>query len=107
MEIARDRAVYERAYNTADAIRASNAWYQAFSQDVIDNKGYGTLQMPVLALGGPAYGWMKKVVAQKAAKLRAVNVENSGHFVQEEQPEFVARAMIDFLQSDHQQELKS
>ena len=62
--------------------------------------------MPVLALGCPAYGWMK-VVAQKAAKLTAVNVENSGHFVQEERPEFVARAMIDFLHSDHQQELKS
>jgi pimeloyl-ACP methyl ester carboxylesterase len=96
----RDRAVYEQAYNTADAIRASNAWYQAFPQDVIDNKGYGTLQMPVLALGGPAYGWMKKVVAQKAANLTALKVENSGHFVQEEQPEFVAKAMNDFLQDD-------
>ncbi|QIN64346.1 Haloalkane dehalogenase (plasmid) [Caballeronia sp. SBC1] len=103
---ARDRAVYERAYNTADAIRASNAWYQAFPQDVIDNKGYGTLQMPVLALGGPAYGWMKKVVAQKAANLTAVKVENSGHFIQEEQSELVARTMIDFLQDDHQPALK-
>ncbi|WP_208116423.1 alpha/beta hydrolase [Paraburkholderia sp. BL10I2N1] len=98
---ARDRAVYERAYNTADAIRASNAWYQAFPQDVIDNKDYGTLQMPVLALGGPAYGWMKKVIGQKAANLTALNVENSGHFIQEEQPELVARTMVDFLQGDH------
>jgi pimeloyl-ACP methyl ester carboxylesterase len=65
--------------------------------DVVDNKGYGTLQMPVLALGGPAYGWMKKVVGQKAANLTAVNVENSGHFIQEEQPEFVTRTMVDFL----------
>ncbi|GAB7542958.1 alpha/beta fold hydrolase [Cupriavidus sp. 8B] len=99
---ARDRAVYERAYNTADAIRASNAWYQAFPQDVLDNKTYATLQMPVLAMGGPAYGWMKKVVGQKAANLTAVNVENSGHFIQEEQPERVARTMLDFLQGDHQ-----
>jgi pimeloyl-ACP methyl ester carboxylesterase len=50
---------------------------------------------------------MKKVIAQKAANLTAINVENSGHFVQEEQPEFVARAIIDFLQGDHQQALKS
>jgi pimeloyl-ACP methyl ester carboxylesterase len=99
---ARDRAVYERAYNSAGAIRASNAWYQAFPQDVIDNKGYGTLQMPILAMGGPAYGWMKKVVGQKAANLTAVNVQNSGHFIQEEQPELVARTMVDFLQVDHQ-----
>jgi pimeloyl-ACP methyl ester carboxylesterase len=26
-----------------------------------------------------------------------VNVENSGHFIQEEQPEFVTRTMVDFL----------
>ncbi len=94
---ARDRAVYERAYNSADAIRASNAWYQAFPQDVIDNKGYAKLEMPVLALGGPAFKWM-----QKATDLTAVNVENSGHFVQEEQPEFVTQTMVDFLQGVHQ-----
>ena len=98
---ARDRAVYERAYNTADAIRASNAWYQAFPQDVVDNRGYGKLEMPVLAMGGPAYGWMKKVVAQKAANLTAVHVENSGHFIQEEQPELVVRTIDAFLQGDH------
>jgi pimeloyl-ACP methyl ester carboxylesterase len=99
---ARDRAVYERAYNSADAIRASNAWYQTLTQDVSDNRSYGTLEMPVLAMGGPAYGWMKKVVAQKTANLTAVKVEGSGHFVQEEQPEFVTRTMVDFLQDDHQ-----
>jgi len=31
---ARDRAVYARAYSSRDAIRAGNAWYQAFSQDI-------------------------------------------------------------------------
>ncbi|MEM5329157.1 alpha/beta hydrolase [Paraburkholderia sp. JHI2823] len=96
---ARDRAVYEQAYNSAEAIRASNAWYQALPQDVSDYKEYGTLQMPVLALGGPAYGWMKKVMGKKVANLTAVNVENSGHFIPEEQPEFVARTIDDFLQS--------
>jgi pimeloyl-ACP methyl ester carboxylesterase len=99
---ARDRAVYERAYNSADAIRASNAWYQTLTQDVNDNRSYGTLQMPVLAMGGPAYGWMKKVVSQKAANLTAVKVESSGHFIQEEQPEFVVRTMTDFLQGESQ-----
>jgi pimeloyl-ACP methyl ester carboxylesterase len=97
---ARDRAVYERAYNSADAIRASNAWYQTLTQDVSDNRNYGTLQMPVLAMGGPAYGWMKKVVSQKSANLTTVKVEGSGHFIQEEQPEFVARTVADFLQRD-------
>jgi pimeloyl-ACP methyl ester carboxylesterase len=36
-----------------------------------------------------------------------VDVENSGHFIQEEQPELVARTMIDFLQADYQRALKS
>jgi pimeloyl-ACP methyl ester carboxylesterase len=98
---ARDRAVYERAYNSTDAIRASNGWYQTFTQDIVDNRSYGKLDVPVLAMGGPAYGWMKKVVAQKATNLTAVDVENSGHFIQEEQPEFVTKTMLDFLQGDH------
>lgn len=97
---ARDRAVYEHAYNTADAIRASNAWYQAFAQDVADNKGYGKLDTPTLVLAGPAYQWMKKVVGQRATNLTAMSVPNSGHFVQEEQPEFVTKTMVDFLQGN-------
>ncbi|RUL78877.1 alpha/beta fold hydrolase [Dyella choica] len=96
---ARDRAVYEQAYNSGEAIRAGNAWYQAFGQDVADNKGYGKLEMPVLVLAGPAYPWMKAVVGKKATKLIALPVPNSGHFVQEEQPDFVSKTMIDFLQN--------
>ncbi len=96
---ARDRAVYERAYNSADAIRASNAWYKAFEQDVTDNKGYGKLETPTLVLAGPAYKWMKVVVAKKSTNLTAVEIQNSGHFVQEEQPDFVSTAMIGFLQN--------
>jgi pimeloyl-ACP methyl ester carboxylesterase len=96
---ARDRAVYERAYDSGDAIRASNGWYQAFNQDIADNKGYGNLDMPVLVLAGPAYQWMKAVVGKKATRLTALDVPNSGHFVQEEQPDFVSKTMIDFLQN--------
>ncbi len=102
---ARDRAVYEQAYNSAEAIRASNGWYQAFAQDVADNKGYAKLDMPILVLAGPAYKWMQVVVGKKATHVTALPVENSGHFVQEEQPEFVTKTMIDFMQgrgpSDH------
>jgi len=96
---ARDRAVYEHAYNGSDAIRASNAWYQAFTQDIADNKGYGPLNLPVLVLAGPAYQWMKVVVGKKATNLTALAVPNSGHFVHEEQPEFVSKTVIDFLQN--------
>ncbi|CAD6544577.1 Soluble epoxide hydrolase [Paraburkholderia hiiakae] len=94
----RDRAVYEHAYDSAAAIRAGNAWYQAFPQDISDNKSYGQLQMPVLVMGGPAYKWMKMVVGEKAVNMSAVDVENSGHFIQEEQPELVTKTMLGFLQ---------
>jgi pimeloyl-ACP methyl ester carboxylesterase len=96
---ARDRAVYERAYNSAEAIRASNGWYQTLTQDIIDNKNYGKLDMPILAMGAPAYRWMKKVIGQKAENVTVVNVEHSGHFIHEEQPEFVTKSIIDFLQA--------
>jgi len=99
---ARDRAVYERAYDSADAIRASNAWYQTVTQDVIDYRAYDKLEMPVLAMGGPAFRWMKKVVPAKVANLTAVNVEHCGHFIQEEQPAFVTKTMLDFLQGHPQ-----
>lgn len=97
---ARDRAVYAQSYNSADAIRASNGWYQAFTQDVIDYKSYGKLEIPLLAMGGPAYRWMNKVVPNKAAHATVVNVEQSGHFVHEEKPEFVVRSMLDFLSAE-------
>lgn len=92
-----DRAVYERAYNSSDAIRASNGWYQAFMQDVLDDRTYGKINAPVLALGGPGYGRLKTVMTQKATVVVAVQIENSGHFVQEENPAQVTRAMLEFL----------
>jgi len=33
----------------------------------------------------------------KATNFRLVKVENSGHFMQEEQPEFVARTLVEFF----------
>jgi pimeloyl-ACP methyl ester carboxylesterase len=94
---AHDRAVYEKAYNNADAIRASNGWYQAFTQDIIDDKTYAPLAMPVLGLGGIGHERLKAVMERKANNFTAVRIENSGHFVQEEQPTQVIRAMLDFL----------
>lgn len=97
---ARDRAVYAQAYNSADAIRASNGWYQSFTQDVIDYKAYRKLEMPILAMGGPAYRWMSKVVGKNAEHVTVVNVEQSGHFIHEEKPEFVVNGMLDFLRAE-------
>ncbi len=94
---ARDRAVYHAAYASADAIRAGDAWYQAFMQDAIDLKTYPKLQIPLLALGSTGYGWLQASVPLVATNFKLVKVENSGHFMVEEQPDFVARAMLEFF----------
>jgi pimeloyl-ACP methyl ester carboxylesterase len=83
---AKDRAVYKAAYASAEAIRAGDAWYQTFTQDVIDMKTYPKLTLPVLGAVTPV-----------AADFKLVKVENSGHFIAEEQPEFVTRALIEFF----------
>ena len=93
----RDRAVYAAAYSSPDAIRAGDAWYQAFMQDVIDSKTYKKLEMPVLGLGATGYGWLQAAVTPKVTNFQLVKVENSGHFMQEEQPEFVTKTLLDFL----------
>lgn len=93
----KDRAIYANAYNSADAIRAGNAWYQAFPQDIVDEKAYQKLEMPVLGIAGPGYGWLSSSLAAKASNARTVHLENSGHFVQEEAPADTVREMLAFL----------
>lgn len=92
-----DRAVYANAYNTKDAIRAGNGWYQAFSQDIQDYKGYQKLTMPVLGLGGPGFDWLRFTLPNKTTDPKIVKIEQSGHFIAEEKPAAVIKEINDFL----------
>jgi pimeloyl-ACP methyl ester carboxylesterase len=94
---ARDRAVYRKAYASRDAIRAGNAWYQAFPQDILDHKTYGKLDMPVLGLGGPGYGWLKATLEPTVGNLKVVRMDGSGHFIAEEKPADTIAAIEAFL----------
>jgi pimeloyl-ACP methyl ester carboxylesterase len=80
-----------------DALRAGDAWYQAFPQDMIDDDAYPKLTMPVLALGGPGYGWLAYVMPPKATDLKVVRIENSGHFIAEEVPDVLLGHLDQFL----------
>jgi pimeloyl-ACP methyl ester carboxylesterase len=93
----RDRAIYAAAYSSLDAIRAGDAWYQTFPQDIIDSKTYKKLEMPVLGLGSTGYTWLRAAVTPKTTNFQLVKVENSGHFMQEEQPEVVATLLGEFF----------
>jgi len=88
-----DRKVYATQYS----VRAGDAWFQAFPQDVLDVKQYPKLEMPVLGLASIDYEWLKASLAPKASNVRMVKVDNSGHFFPEEQPEVTARELTDFL----------
>jgi len=93
----RDRAVYAAAYANRDAIRAGNAWYQAFPQDILDDGNYAKLDVPVLALGGPGYLWLKSTLERKTTNLQAFKIVDSGHFIAEEQPEETLKYITNFL----------
>jgi pimeloyl-ACP methyl ester carboxylesterase len=94
---ARDRAVYARAYSSRDAIRAGNAWYQAFSQDIVDDGTYTKLTVPVLGLGGPGYSRLKAALDAKAPGSKTIRMEGSGHFIAEEKPAALLGYLGDFL----------
>jgi len=94
---ARDRAVYAAAYSSRDAIRAGDAWYQAFPQDIADFATYGDISVPVLAIGGPGYSWLNAVVPPKAPKARVVRFTDSGHFIPDEVPDELLAQLADFL----------
>jgi pimeloyl-ACP methyl ester carboxylesterase len=93
-----DRAIYADAYSQPDAIRAGNGWYQAFGQDIADERTYGKLTPPILALGGVGnYGHLRDLLPEKAIDVRVLPVDNSGHYIPEEQPEATLDLLTEFF----------
>jgi pimeloyl-ACP methyl ester carboxylesterase len=91
------RAIYAAAYDQPGAIRAANGWYQAFAQDIADMQTYGKLSTPVLALGGLYYAAMPPALEGKADDIRFVELPGAGHYLCEERPDDVIRALTDFF----------
>lgn len=94
----RSRAIYARAYNAPDAIRASNGWYQAFHQDIADGKTYAKLTPPVLGLASVlSFEHFKAALPNVATDFLAVQIDGAGHWLAEEQPDAVARELTEFF----------
>jgi pimeloyl-ACP methyl ester carboxylesterase len=99
---------YVSHYSAPGGMRAGFEYYRAFSQDAIQNENYSKtkITMPVLALGGgyiPVFGgnitmpsiiYGMKILAQN---VQGITVSNSGHFIPEEQPDFVIEQLANFF----------
>ena len=103
-----DIAEYLRTYTQPGALRAGFNYYRATPQDVEDNRalidGGFRLTMPVLAIGG-AKAEARGRGSEPEESLRAIAddvtgriAENSGHFLVEEEPDFVADELLAFLE---------
>jgi len=95
-----ERGVYAAAYNDRESIRASNAWYQAFNQDIEDAEHYPKLTIPVLGIGSYiSYHYMNMGLPYVASDVQVVGITDSGHYLFEEQPQQVLDIVLPFLAS--------
>jgi pimeloyl-ACP methyl ester carboxylesterase len=103
-----DRREYYRTYKKLGALRAMFEYYRALPTDAADNQAMlardGKLTMPVLALGGDkSFGRGLETlesVRHFATDVRGGLIPNSGHWVAEEAPEFIAQAFREFFVDD-------
>jgi pimeloyl-ACP methyl ester carboxylesterase len=95
-----DRKVYAKAYETKDAIMSSNAWYQTFPEDIQDIKKMRMIEAPTIGIGSSAgLAMLKASLPRYINNLQLEEMKNCGHFIQEEQPDEVARFILEFLKS--------
>ena len=96
------QAEYVRAYSQAGAMTAGFNYYRAVPQDIADNTEFRTaamLNMPILVYGGDPETRGRGLSAMESWQRVATNVsggvaEKCGHWIPEEQPDFVVREII-------------
>ena len=101
---AEEIAEYLRVYRQPGALHAGFEYYRALERDVAHNQrliARGKLPMPVLALGGgKAFGRGGETLdslRRVALDVRGGVIEDCGHWMPEEQPEQIARMLLDFF----------
>jgi pimeloyl-ACP methyl ester carboxylesterase len=96
------RQHYAALYSRPNAIHDAFAQFAAFRQDAKDNQQFlagGKLTMPVLAIGGEkSFGkGFANEIEFAATDVRALSIQNSGHWLMEEQPEATMAAILSFI----------
>jgi len=93
-----ERRTYAGAYDSVDAIRAGDGWFQSFDQDVADFQSYGKVTVPMLGLASPAnFPAVRQAWLQLGDEVEVVEIDDSGHFLPIEQPGAVAKALAGFF----------
>ena len=93
-------AEFVRAYSQPGALRAGFQYYRAGLDEDVEEMSTCTkkLSMPVLAWGGEAVlGAVDTVWKTVADNVQGGVVERCGHFIAEEQPEFVVQQAREFF----------
>jgi pimeloyl-ACP methyl ester carboxylesterase len=96
------RRHYAALYARPGAMHSAFEQFAAFTQDAIDNKAFvakGKLAMPVLAIGADkSFGAaMADALRFVAANVTSHVIDNSGHWLMEEQPAATVAAITGFL----------
>jgi pimeloyl-ACP methyl ester carboxylesterase len=95
---------YAASYARPGAIHdAFSGQFAAFAQDAIDNQkllAQGKLTLPVLAIGGDhSYGArLATEIGFAASNVRSAVIDNSGHWIMEEQPRQALAVIVPFLE---------
>jgi pimeloyl-ACP methyl ester carboxylesterase len=103
-----DIDTYVRSYSAPGGMRAGFEYYRAFPMNAEQNKALSEtkLQIPVLAIGGdnyPALGGdlpgnlTLNSTQALAANVTGITVPLSGHYIAEEQPQFVTEQLTKFF----------
>lgn len=92
---------YVRCYSAPKAMRAGFEYYRAVFDDITQNQEYAKtkLKMPVLALGGEkATGnGMLHTMQMAASDVRGGIVNDCGHYIPEERPDYLADQILSFF----------
>ena len=98
---------YLRTYEQPEAMRAGFEYYRALAQDAVNNAKIVErfkLPMPVLVIGGAGGRGRgqepKQSLRRVAVNVRGEVIPDCGHWIPEEQPEYLARLLMDFLDED-------
>lgn len=99
-----DAQRYVADYTAPGAMRAGLELFRAFEKDAVDNQRVlsekGKLTMPVLGLGGTASFFLpiaEEMLAEVAENFTVRPIEESGHWIAEEQPETLLRRLREFI----------